>query len=144
MSYKMEDDLVGIAISIATGVFGEFEQYDRKELISEANLRYLFKVDLNSDPNKFFFRMSRCPILSTTKSYRSCNELVLIIIFIVYQSKKDINREKSVEYQLKLIANAISMFDTDQNIFIHLRDCNNKHELKAKLDVCYNNIIEWN
>ena len=43
----MEDDLVDIAISIATGVFGEFEQYDRKELISEANLRYLFKVDLN-------------------------------------------------------------------------------------------------
>ena len=144
MPYKLENDLVDIAISIATGVFGEFEDYNRKELISEANLNYLFNVDLNTEPDKFFFRMSRCPILSPTKVYGSCNEIVLIVMFIVYKFKRDINAKKSVEYQIKIMINAINMFDIDQNTFIYLRDCDNKYELKAKLNACYNNITEWN
>lgn len=139
---NLAGDLFDIAISVAKGVFGEFKHFNRKNLISESNLKYLFEVDINDNPDKFFFRMSRCPVLSATSKYGSCNELVLIIIFIIYETGKIPNSKNLAEDQIKLIKNAVRMFKIDQNTFTYLRDCRSEFELKLSLLDCYNDIIE--
>lgn len=141
MLSNLAGDLVDIAISIAKGVFGEFKHFNRKYLISESSLEHLFEVDIDNNPDKFFFRMSRCPILSTTSKYGSCNELVLIIIFVIYETGKSLNSENLAEDQIKLIKNAVRMFKVNQNTFTYLRDCRSEFKLKCSLLDCYNDII---